>query len=775
MKSVRVLIVEDDEMSAYTIRKMLVEEGFSVVGHAKSGEDAIRKTADTEPDIILMDIIIEGEMDGVQATGVIHEIYDTPIIYLTGYTDSETIERAKRTAPFAYIIKPFTKKELAITIRMALYKNKLDRKLKESENRLSTILASIPTGVISTDESGNISYLNPTAEAITRCRFSDVVKKPLWKVIELRCRLKGTKLNSLKSLLAQKQKRSPANGHSPLLLVLPDSSTRIVQVGSTTMQNARAETTGHVIVLQDITEKFDAESRIRMMAAALESLEDAVVITDPHLEAGWPRIIYVNDGFENMTGWSLREAIGKTLELITGPKSDPAMPEVLKSHLRENRKFKGESVSYSRNDQEIITEWEVSAVHSPEGEVTHFVFDIRDITRLRRLEENIRQSQKIEAVGRLTGGIAHDFNNLLSVINSYADLVTLKLEEDNPVLKYVENIRLAGEKGADLVSKLMTFSRRDTPSPTILDLSEVTEEMKIMLRRLIRENIELETRYHEDTTTVKADQGQIEQSLINLCVNARDAMPGGGKILIEVRDVQVEEQDTRFSQHIPAGLYASLSVIDEGCGMEADTVAHIFDPFFTTKEIGKGTGLGLSTVYGIVKQLGGYIEVQSTKDEGSRFDLLLPSARQAAASVTVASDKGNPARGSECVLIVEDDDTFADCISGLLTLHGYEVFAASDGLKAIEHYLERADDFSLLISDIVLPKISGRELASRLLERNPDIKVIFMTGYDDELDTFYEFPNDSIVLQKPFSLNTLLSKVRELLDTTTVQLNGAGK
>ncbi len=309
----------------------------------------------------------------------------------------------------------------------------------------------------------------------------------------------------------------------------------------------------------------------------------------------------------------------------------------------------------------------------------------------------------------------------------------------------------------------MTFSRREEPSPGILDLGEVTESIKEMLHRVIREDIELVTQFHPERQCVKADQGQVEQVLINLCVNARDAMPGGGKISIGVanREISPEEQSRKWD--LPTGKYVLLTVEDTGTGMNEETRKKIFDPFFTTKEVGKGTGLGLSTVYGIVKQSGGYIDVISAPDEGTRFEIYLPAVRRSDSVQEVEAEEGNPSVGSESVLVVEDDETFADCIQGILRMHGYQVQSAGDGQEALENFRDKIRNINLLVTDIVLPKMSGRELARQFLEINPAMKVIFMTGYDDELDGHY-FGSDSVILEKPFSLKSILSKVRDTLD-----------
>jgi len=523
---------------------------------------------------------------------------------------------------------------------------------------------------------------------------------------------------------------------------------------------------GIVAVLNDLTSQYLAEQRDRMMAAALASLDNAVIITDVAPEGESPKIVYVNDGFTKMTGWGKDEAIGKSIDMIDGPRTDREFNKLMHNTIHGGETFHGESIHYKKDGQEITTMWQVNPVSTPGGMLANLVFAVRDVTQIRLLEENIRQSQKIEAVGQLAGGIAHDFNNLLSVINSYADLLSIKSEDDSPLLPYIKNIRIAGIRGTELVSNLMTFSRREAAAPTSLNFKEVMEEVRPMLKQVIRESIDLEISLADDLLPVKADVSQIQQILINLSVNARDAMSNGGCITITVNNIEITEENAFGSEPKELGAYVLLSHQDSGTGMDEATKSRIFEPFFTTKDVGKGTGLGLATIYGLMKQLRGYIEVDTKIGEGTRFDLFFPTESEVTSigSVEVEDIVPDISRGTECILVVEDDENFNDCVAGLLNLHGYVVYTALSGSEAVEKYGGMANEIKLLISDMVLPKISGRELASRFLDINPDMKVIFMTGYDDDQDTFYSLPPDAEIFQKPFSLTTILSKVRELLD-----------
>lgn len=768
MPPVRVILVEDDPSLALTLQTMLSEEGFRVVGRAKNGEEAVALAIQETPDAILMDISLEGEMDGVDAADSIQQMFDLPIIYMTGYDDSETVERALKTNPFGYLIKPFSKRELSVTLRMALYKNEVDRHLRESELRLATILANIPDGVIHTDENGNVVYLNPLAEVFTQCAREKVIGQTLTETLKLTSTQDSSPPLSSTEILEKRS--SLAN---PVCLHAPDGQQRIVEAATTPIRDTAGEVRGYVITLRDVTDAFHAEQRVRTLGAALENLEDAVLITSPDFPAEGPAIDFANDAFERMTGWRRGEVYGKPISVLLRPSEDEGFLGFLRSSLEQGRPFQGESMALNRNGDEFHSQWLATTVSPMAGTEGRLVFIIRDVTHVRRLEENIRQSQKIEAVGRLAGGIAHDFNNILSVINSYSDLQILKLDEEHPAMKYARQIRSAGKKGADLVAQLMTFSRRDKPDPAVLDLAEVVTDIKGMLRRVIRENVTLETYFEIDVGRVRADQGQIEQALLNICVNARDAMPNGGSIEISLRPLTMVEPRTGEGVVLRPGEYTVLAIKDSGCGMDDATRRHIFEPFFTTKEIGKGTGLGLSTVYGIMKQLGGSIEVQSVIGEGTTFELYFPVVTESKSQAKTEELVDAPQEGSESILVVEDDETFLDCVSGLLTLHGYVVHTATDGEEALAYLKDHATEIRLLISDLVLPHVSGREIAQYLCEQNPEARLIFMTGYDDQLDSAGELPESSVLLEKPFPLNSLLLRVREVLDEAQKEVDAS--
>jgi two-component system cell cycle sensor histidine kinase/response regulator CckA len=410
--------------------------------------------------------------------------------------------------------------------------------------------------------------------------------------------------------------------------------------------------------------------------------------------------------------------------------------------------------------------------------VRGIVLNARDITQRRQLEEQLRQSQKMEAIGLLAGGVAHDFNNMLGAITGYSDLLLHRLGPDDAGREYVQEIMNAAERAANLTRQLLIFSRKEVLTPQVLDLSETVAGLQKMLGRLIGEDIELVTTSDAPLGRVKADPGQIEQIVLNLAVNARDAMPDGGRITLETRNLVLEAAGNseepaqgpafwgRQGRHVgvPPGAYVLLVISDTGCGMDAETQARIFEPFFTTKEHGQGTGLGLATVYGIVEQNGGHITVESEPGEGTTFRIYVPRTAESVQGEQNAAAAASP--GSETVLLVEDEEIVRRLIQQVLQMHGYSVLEAARGEEALE-WCAAPQSIDLLLTDVVMPGMSGRELAERAALVRPEMKVLFMSGYTDDVVVRHGVLDADIAfIQKPFTPAALTQKVREVLGQT---------
>lgn len=408
--------------------------------------------------------------------------------------------------------------------------------------------------------------------------------------------------------------------------------------------------------------------------------------------------------------------------------------------------------------------WELRAIPVKEdGQVVSVIEVCRDISEHRKLEDQLRQSQKMEAVGRLAGGVAHDFNNMLNVIIGYTELALKRVVQDDKTSSFLNGALDAATRSADLTRQLLAFSRKQVVQPRILDLNKtIGDEMKL-LNKLISEEVRLSFVPDRNTGPIFMDPSQVDQLLVNLVVNARDAIEGGGEITITTANVELDEEYCQLHQGASVGAYVRLTVSDTGCGMDAATIERIFEPFFTTKELGKGTGLGLATVYGIVKQNNGEIHAESQPESGTTFVIHIP--RQVPADVLMADVLNSGPRGSETILVVEDDESNLEIARLLLKESGYNVICSRSPLEACSLYEQRCGEIKLLISDVIMPELNGRELYARMRTINPDIKVLFMSGYtDDIITTRGVLPDGTNFIHKPFTIAQLAGKVRSVLD-----------
>jgi len=384
---------------------------------------------------------------------------------------------------------------------------------------------------------------------------------------------------------------------------------------------------------------------------------------------------------------------------------------------------------------------------------------------LRRSEEQLRQAQKVEAIGRLAGGISHDFNNLLTAINGYSELLLGRLPAEDPIRKDIMEIRKAGERATSLTRQLLAFSRKQILDTRVLSVNAIVADFERMLKRLIGEDIDLSTNLRPDLGRIKADPGQLEQVLMNLVVNARDAMPGGGKLTMETSNVDLDDSYSAAHVGVRPGRYVMLAVSDTGCGMDKEVQSHLFEPFFTTKEPGRGTGLGLSTVYGIVKQSGGNVWVYSEPGAGTTFKVYLPRVEAAQDGASREKPVSMAPGGSETILLAEDEQVVRELTRRILESNGYAVLEAHHGPQALEICERHRGVIHLMVTDVVMPKMSGRELAQKLAVLRPEMKVLYLSGYTDTAIVRHGvLEAGTAFLQKPFTPNSLARKVREVLD-----------
>jgi two-component system, cell cycle sensor histidine kinase and response regulator CckA len=506
-------------------------------------------------------------------------------------------------------------------------------------------------------------------------------------------------------------------------------------------------------------EREAAEERLRKLSCAVEQSADMVVITD--IEGV---IEYVNPAFEEVTGYTREEVVGLTPRLLKSGEHSRAIYAELWNTILSGGAYRGTLINRKKNGELYYSEKSVSPVRDAQGHITHFISNDRDVTEKIKIEGTLRQAQKMDAVGQLAGGIAHDFNNLLTVIGSYAELMLDTIGGDHPLYRNIQEILKAKNRAADLTRQLLAFSRKQMQTLQVVDLNRVVGETCRMLPRLIGEDIHLSFNAGEALAKVKADPVQIEQIMMNLATNARDAMPNGGALGIETANVELDEAYLSKHSMVAVGSYVRLTVSDTGNGIAADKLPHIFEPFFTTKVSGKGTGLGLATVYGIVKQNGGFIWVYSEEGMGTTFKIYWPQLRTEAVKSTGTKQRDLPPRGTEVILLVEDEKAVRESVSEFLETCGYTVLQAVDGRNAIEAAQAFDGEIDLMLTDVVMPNMSGSEAAKQLHGFRPGMKVLFVSGYAQS-GVLRNGVSDvtGILLQKPFTLTELGKKIREAL------------
>jgi PAS domain S-box-containing protein len=1042
-----VLIVDDEIIIARELEARLKGMGYDVAGIASSGAEAIRLAAETRPSLVLMDIVLKGDLDGIEAANEIVRHERVPIIFVTAYADEATLARAKVVEPFGYIVKPFSERELNANIEMALYRHASENRVRKLERWFAAAVDDTADAVVATDTEGVITVFNPAAEAIIGWTRDEAIGRNVHEVVRI--------VDGSGRAVALDASDGPvvqlANG-----IRLIDRSGRSVTVESTTscVRDPEGRPSGFVSMIRDVSGRRQAalvalssdialasahavrldgmlqmcaESMVRNLGAAfariwtvdesgttLELKASAGMYThldgahgrvpigqfkigliaeerQPHTTndvlndsrvsdhewarregmvafAGHPlivenrllgvmamfsrqpfkesvqevlasiasavavgierkraeaerdrlmellevqvermplayilfdaenRVLEWNPGAERLFGYRKQEMLGHDpFDLLVPPSSQEHARDVvhrlqtgdmfahsvndnvtkdgrtitcewlntplwgedgkvngivsIAQDMSERQSLKGqllraeqrlervvasspavlytlegsdadsllltwisenvtEMMGYPMDDVLVPTWWhdrvhpddlprvmaeieagltahgqssqeyrfrhhdggyrwvrsEMRLARDASGSPLSIVGSWSDIDRRKQLEDQFRQAQKMEVVGQLAGGVAHDFNNLLTVISGYSQLLLSAGGMDEQKTRLVQEISKAGARAATLTRQLLAFSRKQVLEPRILDLNVLIADHEKMLRRLIGEDVVLSTALGPGLKRTKADPGQLEQVIMNLAVNARDAMPGGGKLTIETRNTELDETYARAHHDVKPGPYVLLSVSDTGCGIPPEVMSHIFEPFYTTKEQGKGTGLGLATVYGIVKQSGGHVSVYSEPGIGTTFRIYLPPVPGPAALEQAVETPPMPG-GSETILLVEDEDAVRTLARHILQLCGYNVIEAGNGVEALRQIKEHQGPVHLILTDVVMPGMAGRALVERLAALRPEARVLYMSGYtDDAVIRHGILEAETAFLQKPFAPHMLATKVREVLD-----------
>ncbi|OLC06005.1 MAG: hypothetical protein AUH41_13780 [Gemmatimonadetes bacterium 13_1_40CM_66_11] len=643
-------------------------------------------------------------------------------------------------------------------VEAAIERTRVAEALRASETRLKAVLHSALDAHVAMDDTGHVTSWNQQAESMFGWAEREVLGQRLADIIVP---------HAHREAHAAGLRRFLATGEGPILnqrielTALRRDGTEFpvelavapVRVGSSWLFSA---------FVRDITARRAADEALRVseqkFGSAFQAHPSPMAIATL-ADARW---VDVNESLLRLFGMNRAETVGRSGQELGLWKSEELRQSML-TRLRAGGPFRNVEVEWLTRSGEVRSGLLSAEVIAFAGE-PHFLLHFQDITERKQLEVQLRQAQKMEAIGRLAGGVAHDFNNLLTAIFGYVDLLREEIPAGSAAQQDLAEVRKASERAASLTKQLLAFSRQQVLEPVVLKPNALVEDVEKMLHRLIGEDVELRLSLSPDTGNVRADPGQLQQVLMNLVVNARDAMPTGGKLILETANSELSEQYVELHQPVVPGHYVMLAVSDTGAGMTPETKGRIFEPFFTTKEKGKGTGLGLSTVYGIVKQSGGYIWAYSEVGRGTTFKIYLPRVDEPAEPLWKPTENGSVA-GTETILLAEDDPILRPLARALLEKLGYTVLEGEDAQSALAAARAYGGPIHLLVADVVMPGPSGRELARRLAEFRPETKILYVSGYTDDAIVHHGMLEPGLnFLQKPFTPAVLARKVREVLD-----------
>ncbi|MBN2125064.1 MAG: response regulator [Deltaproteobacteria bacterium] len=805
----KILIVDDKEENRYLLEALLKGNGHEVEA-ATNGAEAIERLKAGRFELIISDILMP-VMDGFQLCRKVktdEALRHIPfIVYTATYTGSQDEAFAIKIGADRFIQKPCEPDVFMEAVRdvtaaardrdiasrpapvqeeemLKLYSERLVRKLEqkmlelekevqvrgEAEEKLRAseqkyrMLAENTLDIIwSMDMDLAFTYVNPAIQALMGSSPEE------WVGSHLSEHCDEENFAKIVRVIADESAKGPTSSGLVLEAVLLNKRREPIpfEVHGRVNRDERGEPVSLQGVAREIYERKKTE---RALKEAMDIINrSASVAFTWRNQEGWP-VEFASENVERLFGYTADEFVSGKVSYaacIHPEDRDRVAREVAEAGSKaEPTEFTHEPYRIIAKDgsEKTIEDW-TYILRDHDGHITHYKGVVEDITERKKLERQIQQSQRLEAVGRLTGGIAHDFNNLLTAIIGNADMAVMDMDRDDPLYEILGEITEAGNRAAGLTRQLLAFSRKQILLPEVLNLNHVVNDMDRMLRRIIGEDIALETHLSLDLSPVEADASQLEQVIMNLAVNARDAMPTGGNLTIETKNVELDQAYANTHIAVRTGPYVMLAVSDTGEGMTKEVQAQIFEPFFTTKEKGKGTGLGLSTVYGIVKQSNGNIWVYSELGKGSSFKIYLPAVEKVASEKERAKKtEERDLRGSETILLVEDDESVRKIAIKTLEKYDYTVLPVADGQEALRMCDEYKAPIHLVVTDVVMPGMGGKELADRLKDLMPDLRVIFMSGYTDNAIVHHGELNRGIAfLQKPFTPDGLARKVREAL------------
>jgi two-component system cell cycle sensor histidine kinase/response regulator CckA len=759
----RILFVEDVPADAELVTQALRRSGVAATLLRVDTETAlIRAIAEFAPDVIFTDHSLPQLHAGDALRIAEQHAPTTPVIIVTGSLNEETAADYIKAGAADYVLKSNLSRLApavlrALDLRRAREEQaRAQEELQHSEVRYRALIEQAADAILITNATGHFIDANRKAYELTGYTRDELLQLGIVDTYAPDERVAATQ--RLAALAAGQDVFAERR------MWRKDGTAIMVEVSVTRLQDGRMQG-----IVRDITGRKRAEAALRESEvryhALFEGVNDIVFALGPD-----GTVTSLNAAFERVTGWPAAEWLGKPFEQLVHPDDLRLLFEFVDSAVRGETQPVSQLRVRTRKGDYRMGEF-AATPQFREGRLVGVLGIARDITDRLSLEQQLRQAQKMEAVGRLAAGVAHDFNNILTAITGYAQLLLEDLGPKDPHRADVDEIRKAADRAAGLTRQLLAFSRQQVLQPTVLDLNTLLSETESMLGRLLGEDILLATRLAPGLGAVKTDRGQLEQVIMNLAVNARDAMPQGGQLTIETANVEMDDIYAR--EHFPAlpGSYVMVAVSDTGTGMSQDTQAHMFEPFFTTKGKGKGTGLGLATVYGIVKQSAGFIWVYTEPGQGTTFKIYLPRVGQVPEPrVSRPSSGAANMDGTETVLLAEDEAAVRAVARQSLERHGYTVLEAPSGEAALDLAQRYSGRIHLLLTDVVMPGMGGRALALRLAALRPELRTIYMSGYTDEAITRHGVLDPGVAyVQKPFSPDALVRKVREVLDEEDAQ------
>jgi PAS domain S-box-containing protein len=752
---ISVLLVEDNPGDARLLREVVREaEGAHIqLTHVDTLSRALQRL-DVEPfDVVMLDLSLP-DADGLETLVRTHaQAPSVPIVVLTGLDDEGLAIRAVREGAQDYLVKGQVTGQLLVrAMRYATERKRAVEALQRSEEYFRSLIENALDIITVLDADGSVRYGSPSFERVLGYAQGALTGENLFKLVHPEDR------EAVHGILEIGARNPGATQSIEFRILHRNGAWRVLEaIGKRFEQESTVA--GYVLNSRDITERKRSEEAVRQanetLRAVIETSPLAIYTLDlDGVVRTW------NSSAQQMFGYTQQDAVGSPLPVIF-PEEMGSFRQRLDDLIAGESQHGDEERRRCKNGSSIDVSFWTAPLRDAAGLVTGVVEVVADNTERKRLEEQFRQAQKMEAVGRLAGGVAHDFNNLLTVITGYCQMLLDRFPAGDPTREDMLQVLKAADRATTLTRQLLAFSRKQIVQPKVVELGSLVLDMQQMLKRLLGVNIELAIHIDPDLGRVRVDPGQIEQVIVNLVVNSRDAMADrGGRVSIVLRNVTFDEENGTLR----TGSYVVMEVNDNGTGMDEETRNHLFEPFFTTKEKGRGTGLGLSTSYGIVKQNHGEIEVRSEIGEGTSFSIYLPRIEEPSTPESTNNKPVAPQKGAETILLAEDEEGVRHVVAQMLREQGYTVLQASGGAEALRIAQSHLGPLELLVSDVMMPRMTGPELAERLRGLRPEVRVLFVSGYTDgEIVTGGELQPGTDFLQKPFTREQLATKVREVL------------